>query len=146
MSKLAPPADVVSKQQLLLQSGNYPPVFYNGDFTPDQLGKYDQEGLIMPLNKLLRQNAPNVLKACKAFPGAPAGLEPARPMYQSETWRCGYQGTPIFSPTSEESKYQIVMRSHYRPQPTALPLVGWPGLSARGVRPHCRGPSRRPAA
>jgi putative aldouronate transport system substrate-binding protein len=66
----APPADAVSKQQLLLQSGNYPPIFYNGNFTPDQLAKYGQEGIIIPLNKLLARYAPNVLKAYKELPGS----------------------------------------------------------------------------
>ena len=73
----APPADAASKQQLLLQSGNYPPVFYNGNFTPDQLAKYGQEGIIIPLTKLLQQYAPKVLKAFKEFPGAStASMDP----------------------------------------------------------------------
>jgi putative aldouronate transport system substrate-binding protein len=49
------------------------------------------------------------------------------PMYQSETWRCGYQGTQIFSPTSEESKYQIFTQQYYEGhQPRYVyPAVVW---------------------
>src|SRR5579884_1005406 len=67
---VAPPTDAAAKQQLLLESGNYPPVFYNGNFTPAQLAKYGKEGILVPLNKYLRQYAPNVLKAFHDFTGA----------------------------------------------------------------------------
>ena len=68
------PADAAAKQQLLLESGNYPPIFYNGNFTPDQLAKYGQQGIIVPLNQALQQYAPNVVQALKEFVGAAAAV------------------------------------------------------------------------
>jgi len=64
------PADAVAKQQLLLESGNYPAVFYNGNFSQAQLLKFGQQGILIPLNKYLSQYAPNVLKAFGEFTGA----------------------------------------------------------------------------
>jgi ABC-type glycerol-3-phosphate transport system substrate-binding protein len=67
---VAPPTDAAAKQQLLLQSGNYPPVFYNGNFPPAQLAKYGKQGILVSLNKYLQQYAPNVVKALHDFTGA----------------------------------------------------------------------------
>lgn len=64
------PADGPTKQQLLLGSGDYPAVIYNGSFKPVQLLKFGQQGILIPLNKYLPQYAPNVLKAFKEFTGA----------------------------------------------------------------------------
>src|SRR5439155_8334411 len=64
------PSDAATKQQLLLESGNYPAVFYNGNFGPAQLLKFGHQGILIPLNKYLKQYAPNVLKAFSEFPGA----------------------------------------------------------------------------
>lgn len=64
------PSDGPAKQQLLLESGDYPAVIYNGSFTPAQLLKYGQQGVLIPLNKYLSQYAPNVLKAFSEFTGA----------------------------------------------------------------------------
>ena len=64
------PSDQATKQQLLLESGGYPAVFYNASFTPAQLLKFGQQGILIPLNKYLKQYAPNVLKAFSEFPGA----------------------------------------------------------------------------
>src|SRR5436309_306824 len=57
------PSDATTKQQLLLESSNYPAVFYNGSFTPAQLLKFGKQGILIPLNKYLKQYAPNVVKA-----------------------------------------------------------------------------------
>ncbi|HZS86362.1 MAG TPA: hypothetical protein VFE42_02590 [Chloroflexota bacterium] len=67
---VAPPTDAPAKQQLLLQSGNYPPVFYNGNFTTAQLAKYGKQGVLISLNKYLEQYAPNVMRALREFAGA----------------------------------------------------------------------------
>ncbi len=70
---LASGADCATKQQLLLQSGNYPSIFFNGNFSTAQMAKYGKQGVIVPLNKYLKQYAPNVLKAFGEFAGAQAG-------------------------------------------------------------------------
>jgi putative aldouronate transport system substrate-binding protein len=70
----ATPADAPAKQSLLLESGNYPAVFYNATMTPAQMAKYGKQGILVPLNKYLTQYAPNVLKALHEFTGAPQAV------------------------------------------------------------------------
>lgn len=62
-------SDASTKQSLLLASGNYPDVFWSGNFTPAQQLQYGKEGVFIPLNKYLQQYAPNVLQAMKVTPG-----------------------------------------------------------------------------
>lgn len=64
-----PNSDVLTKQALLLQSGNYPDVFWSGNFTQSQVLQYAQQGIFVPLNDLLKQYAPNVMKAIASDPG-----------------------------------------------------------------------------
>ena len=69
-----PASDALTKQSLLLESGKYPPIFWNGSFTPIQELQYGQEGLFIPLNHLIQQYAPNVWKAIQTVPGLKQGI------------------------------------------------------------------------
>jgi len=54
-------ADAKEKRSLLLNSGDYPAVFYKGGFSADDLEKYGaQEGIFIPLEDLIREHAPNL--------------------------------------------------------------------------------------
>ena len=66
----ASPADAPAKQSLLLESGNYPPVFFNATFSTAQEAKYGKQGILVPLNKYLTEYAPNVVQALHDFTGA----------------------------------------------------------------------------
>ncbi len=53
-------SDVATKQPLLMASGGYPNVIWDGWLRPTDALQYGQEGLLIPLNKLIRQYAPNI--------------------------------------------------------------------------------------
>ncbi|MFC5653793.1 extracellular solute-binding protein [Paenibacillus solisilvae] len=65
----APASDLAPKQSLLLASGDYPEVFWNGIFSPSDILKYSGQGMLLPLNDLLKEYAPNVWKAIETVPG-----------------------------------------------------------------------------
>ncbi|GMA61090.1 extracellular solute-binding protein [Alicyclobacillus fastidiosus] len=64
-----PSSDQLTKQSLLLASGNYPDIFWNGNFTNSQAYQYGKEGAFIPLNSLIKQYAPNLEKAMQTVPG-----------------------------------------------------------------------------
>ncbi|MFD1673502.1 extracellular solute-binding protein [Alicyclobacillus fodiniaquatilis] len=64
-----PSSDVATKQSLLLSSGDYPDVFWSGSFSNSDVLKYSQERILVPLNSLIKQYAPNVWKGIQTFPG-----------------------------------------------------------------------------
>jgi putative aldouronate transport system substrate-binding protein len=66
---LTPSSDRETKQPLLLTSGDYPEVFWNGDFKPSDILKYSQQGILIPLNELIKEYAPNVQNAIDTVPG-----------------------------------------------------------------------------
>lgn len=65
---LVPPSgNIQAKQALLLASGNYPDVFWDGQFTPWNVLKYAQQQVIKPIDKnLVKEYAPNVWKAMQS--------------------------------------------------------------------------------
>lgn len=64
-----PSSDVATKQSLLLSSGDYPDVFWSGSFSNADVLKYSQQGILVPLNDLIKQYAPNLEKAIQTDPG-----------------------------------------------------------------------------
>lgn len=56
------------KKQLLLASGDYPDIFMQGNLTKEEQLLYGQQGVLLPLNKLIDQYAPNIKKAFKDIP------------------------------------------------------------------------------
>jgi putative aldouronate transport system substrate-binding protein len=60
------------KRQLALASGDYPDLFmlipWIDQFTPLDLLKYGQQGVVIPLNDLIDQYAPNVKAAIEKYP------------------------------------------------------------------------------
>ncbi|MFD1673683.1 extracellular solute-binding protein [Alicyclobacillus fodiniaquatilis] len=65
----APSSDASTKQSLLLSSGDYPDVFWSGSFSHQDILKYSQEGILVPLNSLIKKYAPNVWKGIQTVPG-----------------------------------------------------------------------------
>ena len=65
---VTPNTDVETKQPILLASGDYPSIFWAGNFTNANLLTYGQQGVFVPLNDLLQKNAPNVWNAIQNTP------------------------------------------------------------------------------
>ncbi len=66
---ITPSSDRAAKQPLLLASGDYPEVFWNGDFKPSDILKYSKQGILVPLNPYIDEYAPNVKTALETVPG-----------------------------------------------------------------------------
>ncbi|WP_372631271.1 hypothetical protein [Cohnella sp.] len=66
---VAPSSDKLTKQQLLLSSGNYPEVFWNGEFSPSDILKLSKQGIVVALNDYIDAYAPNLKKAIETAPG-----------------------------------------------------------------------------
>ena len=59
------------KLNLVLASGDYPDVFFGLGFTDDKLSLYGaEEGLLMPLNDLIREHMPNLTALMDEIPGS----------------------------------------------------------------------------
>lgn len=64
------PVEIEEKKSLLLNSGNYPDVFYKANLTPDQVNQYGSEGIFIPLNDLIDEYCPNLKAELEKRPGA----------------------------------------------------------------------------
>ena len=56
------------KQNLLLASGDYPEIFWHGDFTNSDQMKYGGQGVLQPLNGLIENYGPDILDAFEFKP------------------------------------------------------------------------------
>ena len=65
---LAPTSDVATKLSLLMSSGNYPAIIWDGTMSQSQVEQYGHEGILVPLNSLLKRYAPVVYKAMLTSP------------------------------------------------------------------------------
>jgi putative aldouronate transport system substrate-binding protein len=65
---IASASDANTKQDLLLASGNYPDVFWAGNFTPQQELKYGQQEVFVPLNKYITSTRPTSRRPCAMSP------------------------------------------------------------------------------
>ena len=54
-----PSAEHAEKKGLILNSGDYPDVFLKGGLSNDELNKYGSEGILIPLEDMLEEYAPN---------------------------------------------------------------------------------------
>ena len=52
--------DYQTAKNLILASGDLPDAFYKADFTDSDLVTYGQVGLIIPLEDLIEEYAPNI--------------------------------------------------------------------------------------
>ena len=59
----------LEKQNLLLASGTYPDIFFDGQFSPADQMKYGGQGVLIPINDLIANHGPDIEKAW----GDPAG-------------------------------------------------------------------------
>jgi len=62
-------SDVAQKQPVLLASGDYPDVIFNGQLTTNDTLKYGQQGVFVDLKPLLQKDAPNVWQQIQSTPG-----------------------------------------------------------------------------
>jgi putative aldouronate transport system substrate-binding protein len=58
----------LEKQNVLLASGNYPALFFGGQFNQNDQIKYGKSGILLPLNDLIAQYGPNISKAFENSP------------------------------------------------------------------------------
>ena len=54
--------ETLLRKQLLLNSGEYPEVFYKAGFSDTEITKYAEQGILVPLEDLIRTYAPNLTK------------------------------------------------------------------------------------
>lgn len=84
---LVPGADVATKQPLLLASGSYPDIIWNGSISQEDALNYGSQGVFRPLNGLIKKYAPNVWHTLQTVAGykqaamAPNGKIYALPSY-----------------------------------------------------------------
>ncbi|QHT59830.1 hypothetical protein GXP70_07625 [Paenibacillus lycopersici] len=110
---IAPSSDAATKQSLLLSSGDYPDVFWSGNFTPSDIMKYSKQGIIVPLNKYIDQYAPNLKSAIESAPGlkaaivAPDGNIYGLPSYNT-CWHC-FWGNKAWIDKSLLDKFNLQM-------------------------------------
>jgi len=71
---LAPDESALEKQQLLLASGNYPEVFFGGDFNQNDQIKFGKSGVLIPLNDLIEEYGPNIKLAMEETPYLNKGI------------------------------------------------------------------------
>ncbi len=64
------PVEIQEKKNLLLNGGQYPDVLYKANLTPDELNDYGAEGILIPLNDLIEEYAPNLMAELEKRPGA----------------------------------------------------------------------------
>ncbi|MFJ5761337.1 extracellular solute-binding protein [Neobacillus sp. NPDC093182] len=92
---LSPEEGALEKQQLLMASGNYPAIFFGGDFNQNDQVKFGKNGAFIPLNDLIEEHAPNIKTAFKQKPyyekgvTAPDGNIYALPGLE-ECYHCDY--------------------------------------------------------
>lgn len=55
-----PDSDWTQKRNLLIASGSLPDVIYGSDFTDNELVKYGKDGTILPLDKFIEKDMPNL--------------------------------------------------------------------------------------
>ncbi|XEC93749.1 extracellular solute-binding protein [Paenibacillus tarimensis] len=66
--ELAPADGLQERKQLALASGDYPEVFLEGKFNKSDQQRYGKQGVLIPLNDLIEEYAPNVKKAFEDIP------------------------------------------------------------------------------
>lgn len=65
---------IEEQRNLVLVSGDYPDVFYNGGFSNSDLFRYGAQGVFMPLNDLIEEHAPNLSKVMEENPVVKAAV------------------------------------------------------------------------
>ncbi len=57
---LAPQSGLQESKSLVMASGDFPDLFIHGNFSPEEQMKYGRDGVLLPLNDLIDQYAPNI--------------------------------------------------------------------------------------
>ncbi|MCL5065619.1 MAG: hypothetical protein M1600_11200 [Firmicutes bacterium] len=88
-----PTADIQTKQSVLLNSGEYPEIIWDGDLTAPQVLQYGSEGLFVPLNSLLKKYAPNLWHTIQTNPQLKqAVVAPNGSIYSIPFWQYSLEG------------------------------------------------------
>ncbi len=108
---LAPSSDVSTKASLLLASGKYPDALFDPSIPLASILKYGQEGVVVSLNNLIDEYAPNVAAGMKADPTAREAAGPPKgPIYDvayyNYCWHC-YWHTKGWISTDLLKKYGL---------------------------------------
>lgn len=72
--ELVPFENLTEKKNLALVSGDYGDAFYTARLTSDDLYKYGSQGVLIKLNDLIEEYAPNFKKLLDAYPDVKKGL------------------------------------------------------------------------
>ncbi|MBU7316625.1 ABC transporter substrate-binding protein [Paenibacillus oleatilyticus] len=92
-----PDTDYKDKKNLLIASGDLPDAFYGADFSDYELVTYGKDGTIIPLEKLIEENAPNFSKLLKDRPDIKAAITaPDGHIYGLPIWEENELGTNPF--------------------------------------------------
>ncbi|MZQ86249.1 extracellular solute-binding protein [Paenibacillus sp. 5J-6] len=91
-----------TKKNLVFASGDYPDIFFASKLTPAEEQNYGSQGILIPLEKLIDEYAPNIKKVLAEKPDirksitAPDGhiyslprIEPFQPWYRNPMWYNG---------------------------------------------------------
>ena len=108
---LAPSSDTATKAALLLASGKYPDAFFDPGIPLASILKYGQEGVVVSLNNLINEYAPNVAAGLKADPTAREAAGPPKgPVYDvpyyNYCWHCDWH-TKAWISTQLLKKYGL---------------------------------------
>ena len=107
-----PTSDVATKQSLILASGDYPEVFWNGNFSTSDILKYSRQGIVLPLNDMLKKYAPNVWNAFQTDPSLKSLVAPDGKIYGLPNYNyclhC-YWGDKFWINTALLEKYGLEM-------------------------------------
>lgn len=71
---LIPFETLTEKRNLALAGGDYPDVFYSARVGSEELTRYGEQGVFIPLNDLIDQYAPNFKKLMEQYPDIRKGL------------------------------------------------------------------------
>lgn len=116
--------DAGTKKNLLLASGNLPDIFYGTDFSHQDEIKYGSEGVIIPLEGLIKKYAPNIQKMLDEQPDikkaitTPSGHIYSLPQVDGapEFWHLWYNGQWLKNlgitklPTTTNGLFNLLMK------------------------------------
>ncbi|MCI3920094.1 extracellular solute-binding protein [Paenibacillus sp. TRM 82003] len=72
--ELVPFESLTEKRNLVLAGGDYPDVFYSSRLTAAEVAKYGGQGILVPLNDMIDEYAPNIKKLMEQYPNLKKGL------------------------------------------------------------------------
>ena len=149
----------LEKQNLLLASGTYPDIFFDGQFSPADQMKYGGQGVLIPINDLIANHGPDIEKAWELLPVlqkwmvTPDGNIYSIPAVE-ECYHCSVNQKHWINTTwldklgldmpGTTDEYEAVLTAFRDDDPNGngkqdeIPLTGDPGGQHGGGPPTCR--------